>query len=323
MSSPRGLLLPLLLLLLFPPLFGLEGEKEIEKFYPCGEGSEKEFALLEFLIGDFRSRGLEVQVIPYDNREGLHSFSRSLRIDFSPSDERTTYLVLSLNGDTAYSYLNTLVLYNLALELHETPPSSGVTLLFLGGERNRPPVGTTAFLEDFTGEETGSVIYLDIDGPRLNLVSSTKGYNTPLWLLRSFSRAMGSKEIDLPQNGLENLFNRAGFGSEDDRLIPWMERDIPTLLLTGTEEKNRSRSLGRGEALMEGLKAFIKSDGEQIRDNREKNYLILTLPKRSFFVGEWHSILTIITLLSLFTVTVVFQSRNFTLNFRKYKGSLW
>ena len=324
MPCRRILLLPFLFFLFAAGLSGLTGEEEIRSFYPCREGSEKEFSLLEYLTGEFSSREIEYQVIRYDDREDLHSFSRSLRIDFAPSEEERIFLAVSLDGEDSYSYMNTLTLYNLALRLKSTPPRRGVTLLFLGGEENTVPVGTTAFLEDFAGEESLSLLYLDIDSDLLRLVSSTKGYNAPLWFLKSFAQALTERAVPFAIDGLASLFNRAGFGGEDKRLTPWQAQDIPALLLTGTETRNgREVHPVTAEQLTTVLADYISHSIPAVRDDREKNYLILSVAGDPLFIGEWHSILTIISLLSLFTVTIVFQSRNFILNFRKNRSSLW
>jgi hypothetical protein len=323
MLFPKRLFLFSLLLVLVFPLCGLTDKEEIKSFYPCREGSENEFALLGFLTGEFHKQGINFSVLHYDHREGLHSYSRSLKVDFSPENRERTYLAVSLDGDSDFSYLNTYILYKLALELKEESNTKGITLLFLGGERNDIPIGTTVFLEDFTEEETSALIYLDINSSQLNIISSTKGYNAPQWLLKDFVNYMEEEGLSLPQNGIENLFNRSGLGAEDSRLSPWMEREIPSLLLSGSPSPNEEDQFSQEESLIAGLKNFLINESEEIKDNREKNYLVLSLPHSSFMVEEWHSILTIISLLNLFTITVVFQSRNFILNFRKNKNTLW
>ena len=321
---PSRRILPVLVFsALLSGLSAFSGEDSIKSFYPCLEGSENEFTLLEYLIEDFSSRDLDFTVIHYDNREDLHSFSRSLRMDFAPDRQERLYLAVSLNGSAPYSWMNTLLLYNLALELQKNPPAKGVTLLFLGGERNRIPVGTSAFLEDFTGEETDSLIYLDLNDSRLRLISSTRGYNSPLWLLRSFSQSLERENVLFALDGMTSLLNRAGFGYAHPILSPWMSRDVPSLLLTGAGTKDGPPTHMPAEALYASLLEYVSAPLPAERDNREKNYLILSWSGQSLFIGEWHSILTIIALLSLFTVTVVFQSRNFTLNFRKNRGNIW
>ncbi len=310
-------------LFLLSGLYALTGEDTIQAHYPCPEGSENEFTLIEFLIDEFSANDLNYSVIRYYDRDDLHSFSRSLRVDYLPEQQERLYIALSLNGSSDYSYLNTLILYNLALILGEDSPERGITLLFLGGERNRIPVGSAAFLEDFTGEETDSLIYLDLDSSSLRLISSTRGHNCPLWLLRSFSQALDREDISFSLDGMANLLNRAGFGVIHPLLAPWMSRDVPSLLLTGGEAGTNDSAGFSAASILASLKSYVKSPLPKERDNREKNYLILSWRGSFFFIGEWHSLLTIIALLSLFTITVVFQSRNFTLNFRKNKGNIW
>ncbi len=321
MPSPRRIFPPLLLLLALS-LGAQTGGERIGDFYPCREGSEREFALLQFLEGEFTEAGLSYEAITYDHREGLHSFSRSLRIDFNREREGRLFLAASLNGEGAYSSLNTELLYEMALEFARNPPDRGITLLFLGGEKNPVPVGTTAFLEDFTAEETSSLIYLDRESPGLKLVSSTKDQNAPFWLLRDFTASLDLAGVDYLIDGMENLLNRAGFGEEESPITPWLSRDVPSLLLTGADTNLPGEELSEAD-ILRALLHFSRTTHPETGDRGEKNYLILSGPDRPYLIGEWHSILTIITILSLFTLLVVFQGRNFLLNFRKNRSYLW
>ncbi|MDC7221914.1 MAG: hypothetical protein PQJ59_18430 [Spirochaetales bacterium] len=314
--------LSLLLFLTGTLLFALEGEKEIKAHYPCQEGSENEFSLITYLENEFESRSIPFQTIDYSDREGIHSFSRSLRLDFNGEKEERLFIAVSLNGTSDYSYLNTALLYNLALELQTLPSTRSVTLLFLGGEKNPEPVGSTIFLEDFTDEESSSLLYIDVEGPEIKLSSSTRDYNCPLWFLRSFTFAFEQAGLVLPQQGIENLLNRAGFGKSNKILSLWMSHDIPSLLLSGSGTGNPSTSPLNG-TFLEGLLYYLSSETNSMEDNREKNYLVLKFAYRSLYIGEWHSVLTIISLASLFILTVIFQSRNFTLNIRRYRSSIW
>ncbi|MBN2627379.1 MAG: hypothetical protein JXA95_11995 [Spirochaetales bacterium] len=320
MPSPRRVVPLLILLLSLAP--GIRSESIMDPFYPCRESSENEFALIEFLITDFTGMGLDFSVITYDDREDLHSFSRSIRVDFNRDREDRMYFAVSLNGETPYSAANTEILYNVAHEFSRINPDRGITLLFLGGEKNKVPVGTTAFLEEFTAEETSSLIYLELNSPRIRLISSTRDQNCAFWLLRDLSAALKQGGVGFLLDGMKNLLNRSGFGESESAITPWLNRDIPSLLLTGSEETPLEEEIPLGK-IVSALIYLAGHNTQLTGDYGEKNYLILSGGDRFLLIDEWHSILAIITGLSLFTILIVFQSRKFILNFRKNRSSIW
>jgi hypothetical protein len=310
---------------LFLILSSLMGqEQEIDNFYPCEEGSLNEYGLVTFFEDQLRERAIPYQIITYNNRAERHSFSRSLQVDFNPMKENRLYLAFSLNGNSPLSSLNGKIFYRLIEVFTTNAPTTGVTLLFLGGERNTPPVGSLDFLQDFTREETSTLIYLDIKGSDLYLESSIEDYNAPYWLVKEFSHSLKAAFIYFTRDDMRNILSRTGLSMNQTLLSPWLERGIPSLLLTSKEEGKQGLDYERViENVVKSMVDFTERFDSLEKDNQETNYLPFSLGFSHYSMGELKSLQCIIVFISLFVLIIVFQSRNFRLNLKKNRRNSW
>lgn len=308
--------IPLLFLLVLVPL---AGQTDFTEYFPCEEGSLDEYALVSRLEEILTDEAIPYRIISYRDRGGRHSFSRSLEISLNPQVEERLYLAVPLNGSDTLAPVNIALATEQLLRLNRSGTDKGVTFLYLGGERNAEPVGTMNYLDHSPPEEGSALIYLDLKGRLPYLVTSSHGVNAPYPLVRDISLIMEDVSLRYGRDDMNNILSRTGIPMGRNALSPWLEKEIPALLITG---KNQGEGIDPKE-ISRVLDRFIAQWSSTGEGEWEKNYMLFSLGNGHIQMGELPSLYLILALVGLFLLIVVIQSRQFKLNLKRNRLKLW
>lgn len=286
--------------------------------YPRLEATTQERRALSYIDDQLRRLGLDARRLEFAGFDGGHSFSSVLVTTVAGSLEDEALIMVPINhpedaGATADGSAQLAVALALLEELSKEPHELTVTVAFLGaefGNEPRYPMGTDLFLEEFARGQRSFGVYVspaDLSGA-LVLDTGGGGIVSPPWLVDSAVRAaeVSRLRVDVPDS--LNQLHRLGLSDGSAPLVPYLEAEIPALMLRSgpgdggsgpsTSADPRRTQLAPLSAL---LSLILDAHSGGIPPQWDRHYVYIKLLGAEFVVGEevYLQVLLVVFLASL------------------------
>ncbi len=292
------------------------------------EGSDGEDLVFEYIKNFLADRDLDFEEQPLNDIEDHHSFSQNIivRIPGILDDELIIAASVDSSSPDDDSALNPALALSFINEwASDTPP---VTLKFLftsGDNVRRGFLGTVNFLNNYRFGSPAALIYLNLDTRSSipALTGGSEGLNSPGWYMEEHRQAFHTAGIEYRIDGTALLINRAGLSTERLPIGHFLAEDIPSVFLSSSALEGPDLSLNLAPWL-QYLHSFLDMQRNGIPESWDNHYVYLGYDRNIIaYIPEKTILVIYIVIISLSLLFPIFQERRITLNFRKFRKSLW
>ncbi len=328
----------------------------LQKFFPCENNSENEKAVYGFIRERLNSLYIFYYEQSLDTIRGYHSFASNIIIDFTGKTENTLIIVVPVNNLEDNSF-NISMALQLCEVFSKNTPGKNVKIIFTGsdfsnerlnqylafykgnleyslpvngGAQVKTQTGSAVFLQDFFPESEVSLLYINLSNLSggIEIGSSTKSGQTPLWFLKQVATEMELQGIESFIDVRKNRLFKAGYNT-DSQTDLFAGKNIPSVYLTSFDNSNAlspaSKSgIGTGKSLEEKLTSFFLSlSSAPAPSETENNYITLPLDNSYFFISEKSFIIVYLCVITFFLLFAAWYSKNLSRYIRKMLKHFW
>lgn len=309
-------------------------DKQISQFFPCDENSENEKALFIFLEDFFDKIDADYSLLDYSMLEKGHSFSKGYSVKLQGERDDLLIIGVPLNSpDYKTSISSGSINISIALQLLEIfqkfKPTVSLEFLFLGAERGDDdlyPIGSSYYLNHFTGKVPTIALYLDLseENELITIKNSSDTDLSPMWLIEDFTDLFMKNNLDFSTESIQSMVYQSGFEKASPIINKFLENEIPTLLLQSRPHQSQPLLDDQWlNAVIESVMSFILDSKEGYEKEWDRHYYITKVGAILLTLGEKEGIKITIGLMSLLALIILFKSRNLHLNLKRFKKHLW
>ena len=289
------------------------------------DGSSGEARSLDYIAEHLNQTGIRYDRMPLGGRSGGHSFSENLIARIPGVRDGTIILAAPVDGG-AFSMA---LLLSLASEMKVNPPRHNFVLAFLGAEKGDSayhPYGSRTAASDAAGEPGVLALYIDSENVPDNWQIRPGGdmVVTPFWLTMAITRVFSSRFIPFSLRGTDIQVSRLGLQGDIGALAPWIESDIPAVMLTGdglASGSDRYRMITRFSESITELDAQL----DDIPDNLQSSYVFIhpLSGLRPRLIPELPTVVVILSIAAILLIIILARYRDVSLNIRRFAPYWW
>ena len=292
------------------------------------DGSAGERAAFSHITGRLDELGILYRISPQKTIDGGHSFSSNLSAVIPGRRPGTLILAAPVDGGA----FGLAFLLEMADHFQTNAPVHDIQLLFLGAERGDSayhPYGSRSAAPDAAqaDDDRGrALIYLNSEDvpSRWRLRPGGNGTVTPRWLVEAVSEVFTGQFAQFRLRGTDIQLARLGLQGDISLLEPWLEADIPSIMLTGrgtAAGNDRFRQIERLRKSLTDLDA--RMDG--IPDNSQSAYIYFrpVADMNPVVIPELPYVIVFLSLSAVLLVAILARYRDVTLNMRRFASRLW
>jgi hypothetical protein len=297
----------------------------VSSLFPREEGSENEKKTVSYIKNRLTNMNVQFEEHEFDTLREGHSFSKNIIVDIAGDTDELLILAVPINSipETGFGSdgsINVVLALSLIEYFTHTTPYRNLKILFLGaefGSKQRYPIGTGQFLEDFYPVMNSAVLYLNFSGipSEVTIHCGANNVIAPYWLIDLCFESL--RDVGLPAGVRAREIQILRLGGMDAELPikPYLENEYPAVLL-GDSGDNQVQSeenmtvddfLGKFSRF---FSLFVESKQEEYRNEWDRHYLFFQLGDATFIVREFQYIVFFTALLSfLLLFALVFRTR--------------
>ncbi len=295
---------------------------------PRDDGSSGEAAAFAYIAGVLQNLGIPYELTNQNTVEGGHSFSSNLSAVIPGNRDGRIILAAPIdNGAFGAAFL-----LDMADRYRKNPPAHEIVLMFLGAERGDSayhPYGSRTAARQIVNSELNlgtALLYLDSDDvpSQWRIRPGGNGIVTPRWLTSAISEAITEHYAQFQFRGTDIQLARLGLQGEISLLTPWLEADVPSVLLAGRGESNGADRYLKIERLAKVITSFDTRLGK-IPDNTQSSYIYVRpmSDANPIVVPELPYVVVFLSLSAVLMIAILARYRTVTLNLRRFSPRLW
>lgn len=284
------------------------------------EGSPGEKEAVAFITQHLESNGIAHTVSGFDELSGTHSYSESIEISIPGAAADEILIVAPLNiREISNSPGSGAVSIALALEtakaFNEKETRLSLRILLPGAEHGSGevyPIGSRAFISEYTPDGNMAVLYLDFDHPpdTISIRGGDRGFVAPYWLIERCADGLDSEQLPFRVRGNENQFYRLGAAENPAPIAAYLEAGYPAISLHSVNGALPS------EDLSQFADSFTRFIGGLLgfQNNLtawDRHYLFFQVGKISFLIGERTYIVILVCVAGLLILYPILLSNRF------------
>ena len=314
----------------------LEDVSFFSSLYPRLEGSVKEEKAIAHITDRFDNLNIKYSRNSLSSAKKGHSFSENINVRFEGEREDTLLILVPLNHpDSAAQAKDRSLSLALALAMAEElslmrdPPAFSVEFVFLGGEfgnENRYPLGTKYFLDEYHPGYPVAALYLELlqFPKRIVVRSGDSGTVSPFWFIKRCSDSLGETDLFFLTLGNENQFHRLAFRKPESNIYYYLQKDIPTLGITGRYEGESSLTKADWTRnFLQFFVTFLEKNENGFGKPWDRHYLFFQVFTNYIIIDEPTYILLVLIGFALFYLYAHLFSYRFRIGMKALMRRIW